>query len=318
MIFQLIFHLVDGELQLIFSSSRRETPVNISSSRRETSANISSSQPNSFPQRMDPIEQNCNNDSQNHISENPPLSNPHTPRGTSEISSSFEVLDDKVNLAMEDISQIKQDIYRNKKDIRDIFLAMMEEFQLIRTNVSGMQELPPLNLSNCSPLLINESDYQLRRGLSSDATSIDGESTANASQIFEGSKLNSGRSSNMTQSTIIYRTTRNLSGLLHLVSRNTPVYEEGQTSPITEQNQLPNEPRFINSYLSNRNGNLVKNISWSKLENDIFPHFQVESQEILKNLKETVEQFIREKESLIQNLDKKVDQDVVERMFNKI
>lgn len=273
------------------------------------------------------------------------------------LASTVDGLGDKMSIAIQDIMKIKNAVNKNEKDVRDVVLAIIDEFKLIRGNATGLENLPPLNLAKCVPSFFNNPSFTFGRD--------DDTSSQSSASNTERSVVNSSSHTTVNeladQETPHFISTiheeqpqcRKISGLLHLVCRQEYQRHRADQLPDDEENveenveekfetasdadeiedfdeeedEEPREDRSRNITATSSTATfteLQKKSSVSTVRGGRKAQakgkrktkivYQADDAELRSMLAE----FRQEKNELMTNLDRKVDRDMVERLFNKM
>lgn len=244
-----------------------------------------------------------------------------------DLASTVGGLDDRMNVALQDIMTIKNMMSRDQKDVRNAVLAINDEFTLIRNNASGLENLPPLNLATCVPSFFNNPSFTFAGEDGSSCSS--GRTTDRSIGMGVGgrkSKLNQGSAYPPSIDEEPKRCVRRVSGLLHLVShvsnqnggrKNEPRRAPEIDSDSGNDASIETDASFASMDESPRSGR--RRPAYPSVAQEMSPELQEEVRQIVADnglLKEMMELFHNEKDELMSAVDRKVDRDMVERLFN--
>ena len=265
-----------------------------------------------------------------------PLDNDIRAKEQTKLASTVDQLGGKMEGALQDILRIKNAVNRNEKDVRDVVLAIIDEFKLIRTNASGLEHLPPLNLATCVPSFFNNPSFTFDRNDSgsespSDTDRSDLEGNVRRGRSHHGKREKkdenySGQNSSQRPPSPVYHT-KKVSGLLHLVSRPEPRIHDipsvSECKPEPVEVEVEQEKHSARSTLSNttvksetQNPDLTPKVSNSPrrvVQNVV----HVYDRQGLEELKSSMVEFHKEKDELMSAVDRKVDRVIVEKLFDK-
>lgn len=277
-----------------------------------------------------------------------PLDNDIRAKEHQKLEKTVDHLGGQIDAALQDILRIKNAVNRNEKDVRDVVLAIIDEFKLIRTNASGLEHLPPLNLATCVPSFFNNPSFTFARvggddespdesDRSSSLPTGSGTSTLERMRLgrrgryredSENEDMISGEISEddigikKKQSTTFFKT-KKISGLMHIVSRQPNYNSPPPKLDIDDKKSVKNDDKkSVKSESENDNistqvsGNIlyVGNTSKSQPEQTVVHVIEKETSEQLKG---QMELFIKNKNELMSAVERKVDRDFVEKVFNK-
>ena len=252
-----------------------------------------------------------------------------------ELASTVDGLGDRMNTALQDITSIKNAMNRNEKDVRDVVMAIIDEFKLIRGNASGLENLPPLNLAGCVPSFFNNPSFTFSREEASSCSSScttersirNSVSNERLSILAEAAPL--GRIDEEPSAPHV----RRVSGLMHLVCRSENLKramaldqggsgslrdfkleeeegEEEEEEEARETEKVEEEEKQETEEKSSSRRTRRSSRDDSANTRPLLPD------EIIK-LKMMLNTFLGEKDKLMSAVDRKVDRDMVERLFNK-
>jgi hypothetical protein len=227
----------------------------------------------------------------------------------------LNTLSQRTNFMSQDLLKVKTVIGRWREEIRDVVLHIMDEFQLIRTNAPGLDKLPPLSLSSCIPSFFNNPSFSFSRGGPSDDDEEEDELPQTRRMPEQDCRATASRDPPEVPATTIpafIPRVRKMSGLLHLVSR-----------PGAKQRTSDRPPRAQRSGRSSRGGDDDND------DNGAIPAKKIEAvtvqtivrsaipAEQMADLHAMMETFLSNRNELMSAVDRKVDRDMVERLFNK-
>lgn len=248
----------------------------------------------------------------------------------------------KVDGALQDILRIKNAVNRNEKDVRDVVLAIIDEFKLIRTNASGLEHLPPLNLATCVPSFFNNPSFTFDRH-NNEYEELDESDRSSALPTAHDTRdrMRRGRrgryrddsenedsvdriseeETTPKKSTPFFKT-KKISGLMHIVSRQ-PQRTQGPPKPEFQEDKKSvrsEDKASVKSENNNEDSSLVS----SSPGRTVVPQSSGEQvvvhmvdKESLTKLQGEMEIFIKNKNELLSAVERKVDRDFVEKVFNK-
>jgi hypothetical protein len=75
----------------------------------------------------------------------------------------IDSLAEKVGFLAQDLLKLKALVGQNEHNVREMVLAIIDEFKLIRGNAPGLDVLPPLNLSCCVPQFFHNPSFSFSR-----------------------------------------------------------------------------------------------------------------------------------------------------------
>ena len=272
-----------------------------------------------------------------------PLDNDIRAKEQAKLVSTVDQLGGKMEGALQDILRIKNAVNRNEKDVRDVVLAIIDEFKLIRTNASGLEHLPPLNLATCVPSFFNNPSFTFDRV---DSESESPYETDRSDSVERGPRagrrpgerdflrLRRGPSSDEEGNETAHGDSprfhpKKLSGLLHLVSRPEPRVHENDNEKKVEQ-RIRDDP----TELMNKSGRSAASTESAQKETEAKSQVyapkdnnsprrieqsvvHVIDRQGLDELKQDMTEFHKNKDELMSVVDRKVDRVIVEKMFDK-
>ena len=251
-----------------------------------------------------------------------------------ELASTVDGLGDRMNIALQDITSLKNAVNRNEKDVKDVVLAIIDEFKLIRGNATGLENLPPLNLANCVPSFFNNPSFTFtREDLSSCSSSCASERSIRNSLSNERMSIlaETGPLCPIDEEPITH--VRRVSGLMHIVCRSEHLkkamaVDEGAFGSLHDFNLSDGEEEEEEEEEeAHEHEEEVKEVEMEKKSSrrdssklgsraDSPPTRPLLPDEIAK-LKMMLNTFLGEKDKLMSAVERKVDRDMVERLFNK-
>ena len=250
---------------------------------------------------------------------NLPLDNDILIKEQQQLESTVNGLADAVSSSIQDINRIKSIVNKNEKDIREVVMAFMDEFKLIRTNATGLEHLPPLNLNTCVPSFFNNPSYTFEREPSSCSTPFESERENDSTRNNEISRFSEIQFRRSTSEEENFppppNKTKRFSGLLHLISRpdiikRTPkkLNKDNIISKLDKVETIPEIPEEKPNKIEKiiENNNIIKEKIIVSVD-----------KESINELKDLFNKFQLEKNDLILSIDRKVDREMVERLFDK-
>jgi len=268
--------------------------------------------------------------------QNVPLDNDIRVKEHKQLATTVNGLGDAMAAALQDITKIKSTVNRNEKDIRDVVMAFMDEFKLIRTNASGLEHLPPLNLTNCVPSFFNNPSFTFDRDESACSTPCESDRDIYSNRTADYAPRRSDSFYRKTQSdeelpsAISQPKPKKISGLLHLISRpdgqkKPPKRSTSDYSLKTEVVDTINEvaelqhtkqphPEDRVQVVENYRQDVISSSQGTERVTKTVIVYDKESTEEIKKL---FDKFSGEKDQLMLAVDRKVDRDMVERLFDK-
>jgi hypothetical protein len=215
----------------------------------------------------------------------PELPRPDRPLFEGAWREEIDGLAEKVGLVSQDLCKLKALVGQNEHNLRGMVLAIIDEFKLIRGNAPGLDLLPPLNLSRCVPQFFNNPSFSFSRVDDTD------DETARST----------GPSQSISHSESVHETSkmRKLSGLLHLVSHPEDIPKVPTHPEVIKKLPTVEQPQQF-----------VREISVQRI-------LHTNSPEQILELRDMLTVFNTNKNELMSAVDRKVDRDMVERLFNK-
>jgi hypothetical protein len=213
---------------------------------------------------------------------------------------------------------------RNEKDIRDVVLRIIDEFKLIRTNAPGLEKLPPLNLGACVPSFFNNPSFSLTRESPSDDE--DGPSTAPHSVRKEDAPapaktdpptaLPSIREE-AHEAAAVQPRARKVSGLLHLVSRSRARERPTRPPPAAELPEPARPPGPPGEEEDGGEEDEPRARAGPVARQVVVRRRSGVAEAQLQELRRLHAAFNERRDELMSAVDRKVDRDMIERLFNK-
>lgn len=211
----------------------------------------------------------------------------------------------------QDLLKVKTILSRWREEIRDVVLHIMDEFQVIRKNTPGLDTLPPLNLGSCIPSFFNNPSFSFTRGGPSDDDEEEDEEPPPTRMPERGraglpSKEPTREPATTTAFVPIPRA-RKMSGLLHLISRPGAKHRTSDRTP-------PRRPSDQSGRGDDDDGTPSRKTEAVTVQTIVRSAIPAEQMEELRAM---IDSFLSNRNELMSAVDRKVDRDMVERLFNK-
>ena len=247
-----------------------------------------------------------------------------------QLASTVDGLDNRVSMAMQDIFKIKNEMNKHEKDVRDVVLAIVDEFKLIHGNAQGLENLPPLNLANCVPSYFNNPSFTFDREQESNDSSAYESERSNVS-INRNSSPDDSNKSTFVRSPhhtgVSYSPapeTRRISGLMHLVSKpghsgKKIIYDKSASDNSSQKSQSVTIPEDALERYRGMAKEEVDHLLEEQQQKmaDHLKKIDEKNKYNQEELSKLMTQFISNKNELMSAVDRKVDRDTVERVYNK-
>jgi hypothetical protein len=134
----------------------------------------------------------------------------------------LKALTQRTGFMSQDLVKVKSILGRLREEICDVVLQIMDEFQVIRKNTPGLEQLPALNLGSCIPSFFNNPSFSSkRRGPSDDDEEDERTPHKPVPEHDLSAPASTGREPPRSPAPALTTVPRgrNVSGLLHLISR---------------------------------------------------------------------------------------------------
>lgn len=244
---------------------------------------------------------------------------------------SVDSLGDKIADVLHDILKIKNAVNKNEKGVKDLVLAIIDEFKLIRTNATGLEHLPPLNLAKCVPSFFNNPSFTFERGDESSSYVSDYESEGSSSTQTKGQRsvpdLNNIRETSEELEEAPNQLVKNASSSMQ--NDSGPDYKhsaelDSYKNQRTSYRRLDHSKGTHKSINDDMDRYLIMDSTEEKdpvIHKEVHINYRTKlmgiDRETIDEFSNMMKEFLKNKDEIMIEVERKVDRDVVERLFNK-
>jgi hypothetical protein len=228
----------------------------------------------------------------------------------------LKTLSQRTNFMSQDLLKVKTVLGRWREEIRDVVLHIMDEFQVIRKTTPGLDMLPPLNLGSCIPSFFNNPSFSFSRDGPSDDDEEEDEYPQHRRMPEHDRGAAAPREPPPDQPTqtipafIALSRVRKMSGLLHLVSRPGAKQRNSDRTTSRQRSSQSGGGEDDDGYDETR-ARRGDPVTVQTIVRSTIPTEQ------MADLHSMIDTFLLNKNELMSAVDRKVDRDMIERLFNK-